>query len=92
MDTQLCRRDATYNALPDINFAWSHGVQYNLAIDIEVYANFVALDLVTQMDLKMEPHPHPYILDDHEFVQYRCKLYFRVKSYEEKVWCDVVNL
>ena len=70
LDTQLCRRDTTYNPLPDFYFARSHGVDYDVAINIEVYANFVALDLVTQLGLKMEPHPHPYFIDDHEFVQY----------------------
>ena len=76
MDIQLSRQDVTYNPLPDAYLAWSHGVEHDLAIDIEVYANFVALDLVIQMDLKMEPHPDPYFIDDHEFVQHRCKLYF----------------
>ena len=65
---------------------------HDLAIDIEVGDHFIALNLVNQMQLKMEPHPDPYRLDDHGHVRHRCKVHFRVKSYEDEIWCDVVDL
>ena len=92
LDTQLCRLDATYNPLLDFYFSRSHGVQHDLAVDIEVYANYIALDLAIQMNLKLEPHPDPHRLDDDELILYRCKLLFSVGSYKDEVWCDVVHL
>ena len=91
-DIQLSRKDATNLSLTDFYFARSHGVQHDLAIDFEVYDNYIALDLAIQLNLKMEPHPDPYLIDDHYFVQHRCKLHFRVRSYEKEEWCDVVDL
>ena len=94
LDIQLSKTQShgTDIPLPEFYFAWSHGVKHDLAIDFELYDNYIALDLAIQMNLKMEPHPDPYFIDDHEFVQHRCELHFRVRSYEKKVWCDVVDL
>ena len=68
LDIQLSRPDATHNPLSNAYLTWSHGVQHDLAVDIEVWGNFIAMDLVNLMDLKMEHHPDPYYIDDHEFV------------------------
>ena len=91
LDIHLNRKDTTYIPLHDTYLAWSHGVQYKLVTDIEVYDNFIALGLVTHLNLKMESHPDPYLIDDHEYVQHWCKLHFQVSSYED-IWCDVVDL
>ena len=45
-DIQLSKQDATYNPLPDTYLAWSHSVQHDLAVDFDVYSNYIALDLV----------------------------------------------
>ena len=46
LDIQLSRHDATHNPLLDAYLAWSHSVQHDLAVEIEVWHNFIALDLV----------------------------------------------
>ena len=92
LDTQLFRLDATYNPLPDFYWVQSHGVQHDIAIEVEVYANYISLDLAIQMNLKLEPHLVPHRLEDDELIQYRCKLHFSIGSYDDEVWCDVVRL
>ena len=96
LDIQLNRLDATYNTLLDAYIGWSHGVEHDLTVDIEVDDNFVALNLVTQMNLKMEPYPDPYLIDDHEMVQHRCKLYSwsapMRRKYGVTWWTSKVNV
>ena len=81
LDAQILRGEPFYNPHPKFCKAQYHNFQCELAVDLEVYLNFIALNLVNQLGLKVEPHPRPQYLED-EFVKYQYKISFKVGQYE----------
>ena len=60
-------------------------------------SNCVSLDLVTDLNLKTRPHPHPYKLKwlnnkASRFVKKRCLIQFAIGSFKDKVLCDVLDM
>ena len=60
LDAQILRGEPFYNPRPKFYKAQCHNLQCKLAVDVEVCSNFIALDLVIQLGLKLEPH-HEHI-------------------------------
>ena len=82
LDAQILRGEPFYNPRPKFYKAQYHNFQCKLAVDVEVYLNFIALDLVNQLGLKVEPHLRPHYLED-EFVEYQCNISFKIGQYED---------
>ena len=67
-------------------------------IDSGSFENFVSLEMVKKLDLKMDPHPKPYKLSwlqegSDIKVKHRCLVSFTIgKHYQDEVWCDVVPM
>ena len=67
-------------------------------IDSGSFENFVSLDMVQKLDLKMDPHPKPYKLSWFQEgsdikVKHRCLVSFTIgKHYQDEVWGDVVPM
>ena len=65
-------------------------------IDSGSFENYVSLEIVQKLDLKMDPHPKPYKLSwlqegSDIKVKHRCLVSFTIgKHYQDEVWCDVV--
>ena len=60
-------------------------------------SNCVSLDLVTDLNLKTRPHPHPYKLkwlDNNATgsVNKQCLVGFAIGSYKDQVLCDVLEM
>ena len=48
------------------------------------------------MDLKAEPHPHPYNVNwvdkTAQSITQRCQVPVHMSSYKDRVWCDVLGI
>ena len=60
-------------------------------------SNCVSQDLVTELNLKTRPHPHPYKLkwldnNASDYVTKQCLVGFVIGSYKDKVLCDVLEM
>ena len=91
LDAQVLRGEPFINPCPTFYKAQCNTCQCKLAVDVEVYLNYIALDLVNHLGLKLEPHPRPHYLDD-EYVEYQCKISFKIGQYEDEILCDVVDI
>ncbi|KAK8954475.1 hypothetical protein KSP39_PZI002180 [Platanthera zijinensis] len=74
----------------------SAGGPCKLAIDSGSCVNIVAQRGLKRMQVKAEPHPHPYrvIWVDKTAIQVtqRCLIPIRLATFEDNVWCDVIPM
>ncbi|KAK8929046.1 hypothetical protein KSP39_PZI017906 [Platanthera zijinensis] len=74
----------------------SAGGPCKLAIDSGSCVNIVAQKGLDRMQVKAEPHPHPYriIWVDKTAIQVtqRCLVPITIASFEDQVWCDVIPM
>jgi len=71
------------------------GDNYKLMIDGDSCVNIITKTAFEKMGLKAEPHPHPYnvnwIDETAQSIIQRCEVSIHMSSYEDRVWCDVLD-
>ncbi|KAK8923695.1 hypothetical protein KSP39_PZI019139 [Platanthera zijinensis] len=74
----------------------SAGGPCKLAIDSGSCVNIVAQKALDRMQVRAEPHPHPYrvVWVDKTAIQVtqRCLVPLTIASFQDKVWCDVIPM
>jgi len=72
------------------------GKNYKLMINGNSYANIIVKTTLEKMGLKVEPNPHPYNVNwvdqTAESITLRCQVFIHMSSYEDRIWCDVLNI
>ena len=63
-----------------------------MAVEVEIYSCYVALDFVDRLELKLEPHPEPRYFEDGSLIRHQCQVLISVGTYEDHVLCDVVDV
>jgi len=72
------------------------GKNYKLMIDEGSCAKIITKTALEKMCLKAEPHPHPYNVNrvdkTAQSSNQRCQVPIYMSSYEDHVWCDVLDI
>ena len=92
LDAQITRQEEPYGPLPTFHYAQTQDFSYTLAVDAHVFRNFISVDLFKLLNLIVRRHPEPYVIEGGHHIISQCRLPFRVGSYEDELWCDVVGV
>ena len=92
LDTHIFRHDTEHNPLPTFHFTHCQGIPCTVAVEVEIYSCYIALDFVDRLELNLESHPTPRYFEDGSIIRHQCQVPISVGTYEDQVLCDVVDI
>ena len=94
LNEQLCRQELGGNPLPSFHYAQSQDLPFTLALDIEVFSNYILWDLVRILQLERWVHPKPHFIGSScsNLVLSQCRVPLKVGQYEDELLYNVVDV
>ena len=91
-DTEINRQEEPNGLLPTFHYAQTQDLPYTLAVDSHTRKCFISSALIAILNLRIRIHPAPYVIEGGYHIDLQGRLSFKIESYEDALWCDIVTI